>query len=148
VRLPDELLFQILRMRLTENDCRNRGYILDGFPRTYKQAQEVFLYKPKKIDAEGNEVEEEEPELEEGEEKSYDGWVAREEIFPKSVILLDTVDDSLLMKRIRDSMTEQQAFGTHYTAADMQRRLTAYRKANNSQVAEPALKQFFTEQGV
>ena len=38
VRLPDEILFKILRLRLTENDCRNRGYILDGFPRTYKQA--------------------------------------------------------------------------------------------------------------
>ena len=36
VRLPDEILFKILRIRLTENDCRNRGYILDGFPKTYK----------------------------------------------------------------------------------------------------------------
>jgi adenylate kinase len=36
VRLPDEILFKILRIRLAENDCRNRGYILDGFPRNYK----------------------------------------------------------------------------------------------------------------
>ena len=36
VRLPDEILFKILKIRLIENDCRNRGYILDGFPRTYK----------------------------------------------------------------------------------------------------------------
>lgn len=38
VRLPDELLFKLLKIRLTENDCRNRGYILDGYPRTFKQA--------------------------------------------------------------------------------------------------------------
>lgn len=36
VRLPDELLFKVLKIRLTENDCRNRGYILDGFPRNFK----------------------------------------------------------------------------------------------------------------
>ncbi len=96
VRLPDEILFKILRLRLTENDCRNRGYILDGFPKTYKQAQEVFLYKPKKFDENGEEIPEEEPELEEGEEKSYDGYIARAEIFPKSVILLDAPNDELL----------------------------------------------------
>lgn len=36
VRLPDELIYEYLRKRLAENDCRNRGYVLDGFPRTYK----------------------------------------------------------------------------------------------------------------
>lgn len=141
-------MFKILRIRLTENDCRNRGYILDGFPKTYKQAQEVFLYKPKKFDENGEEIQEDEPELEEGEEKSFDGFVIRQEIFPKSVIVLDTSDDSLLYKRIRDTKREQEIAGTHYNAEDMQRRIAAYRKANNSVVAEPSLKQFFQEQGV
>jgi len=36
VRMPDEFLYKLLQMRLSENDCRNRGYILDGFPRKYK----------------------------------------------------------------------------------------------------------------
>jgi adenylate kinase len=104
---------------LTENDCRNRGYILDGFPKTYKQAQEVFLYKPKKFDENGEEIAEEEPELEEGEEKSFEGFVIRQEIFPKSVIVLDTSDDTLLYKRIRDSKREQEIAGTHYNGEDM-----------------------------
>jgi adenylate kinase len=148
VRLPDELLFKILRIRLTENDCRNRGYILDGFPKTYKQAQEVFLYRPKKLDENGEEIVEDEPELEEGEEKSFDGYVVRQEIFPKSVIVLDTSDDTLLYKRIRDTKKEQEIAGTHYNGPDMQRRLSAYRAANNSPTAEPSLKEFFLEQGV
>ena len=38
VRVPDELLWEVLRLKLNENDCRNRGYILDGFPRLYKGA--------------------------------------------------------------------------------------------------------------
>ena len=148
VRLPDEILFKILRLRLTDNDCRNRGYILDGFPRTYTQAQEVFTFKPKKLDENGEEIAEEEPELEEGEQKSYDGFVPRAEIFPKSVIVLDAKDDQLLLKRIRDNMSEGASFGTHYTSADMLRRVAAYGKANNSKVAEPALRLFFEQQGV
>jgi adenylate kinase len=140
VRLPDEILFKILRLRLTENDCRNRGYVLDGFPKTYKQAQEVFLYKPKKFDENGEEIPEEEPELEEGEEKSYDGYIARAEIFPKSVILLDAPNDELLKQRIKNNLSEAETFGTHYTSADMDRRLLSYRKANNSTVAELSLK--------
>lgn len=149
VRLPDEILFKILRIRLTENDCRNRGYILDGFPKNYKQAQEVFLYRPKKLDENGEEIVEDEPELEEGEEKSYDGFVIREDIFPKSFILLDAKEsnDNLLLKRVKDNLREQDAFGTHYNSADMDRRLKAYRIANNSQVAEPSLKNFFSEKG-
>jgi len=43
--VPDELLWQMLKLKLGENDCRNRGYILDGFPRTYKDAQNTFLKK-------------------------------------------------------------------------------------------------------
>lgn len=38
VRLPDDILFKILKIRLTENDCRNRGYVLDGYPRCFKHA--------------------------------------------------------------------------------------------------------------
>ena len=38
VRLPNDILYRILRERLNENDCRNRGYILEGFPRTFKDA--------------------------------------------------------------------------------------------------------------
>lgn len=62
--------------------------------------------------------------------------------------MLDTNDDSLLMKRVSEGLTEQQAFGTHYNAVDMARRLKAYRKANNSTIAEPALAAFFQEQGI
>lgn len=38
IRVPDDLLWEVLKIKLAENDCRNRGCILDGFPRTYKDA--------------------------------------------------------------------------------------------------------------
>jgi len=44
-RLPDELLCKAYKYRLEKNDCFNRGFVLDGFPRTYEQSKGVFLSK-------------------------------------------------------------------------------------------------------
>ena len=63
--------------------------MLDGFPRTFKDCNYVFLYKKKKFDENGEEIEEEEPELEEGQEKNFDGYVPDESIFPHSLLLLN-----------------------------------------------------------
>ncbi len=40
VLVPDELIIEIVRERLSQEDCR-RGFILDGFPRTIRQAEEL-----------------------------------------------------------------------------------------------------------
>ncbi len=82
VRLPDTILFKLLRMNLNDNACRNRGYILDGFPRTFKDAQSVFLIRPQKYNEDGELEEQEEEEVEEGEEKSYEGYISDPDIFP------------------------------------------------------------------
>jgi adenylate kinase len=37
--VPDELIFGIVEERLEKDDTKNRGYILDGFPRTREQAE-------------------------------------------------------------------------------------------------------------
>lgn len=46
VRLSDELVYKCYKWRLTQNDCLNRGYILDGYPRRYEDAKEVFTGLP------------------------------------------------------------------------------------------------------
>lgn len=38
--VPDEVVIEIIRKRVNEDDCRN-GFILDGFPRTIRQAEEL-----------------------------------------------------------------------------------------------------------
>ncbi len=58
IRVPDDILYRILRKKLVENAYRNRGYILDGFPRTHKDAKYCFLYRPVKINEETGEPEE------------------------------------------------------------------------------------------
>lgn len=37
---PDEIIIEMLKNRLKKDDCKN-GFILDGFPRTLKQAEEL-----------------------------------------------------------------------------------------------------------
>lgn len=44
-RLPDELLLRAYKYRLEKNDCFNRGFVIDGFPKTYQHARGVFLSK-------------------------------------------------------------------------------------------------------
>lgn len=38
---------EAVRWRLNQNDCQNRGYVLDGYPKNYKTAYGVFYIVPK-----------------------------------------------------------------------------------------------------
>lgn len=37
--VPDDVTIGLVRERLAEDDCRSRGFLLDGFPRTLPQAE-------------------------------------------------------------------------------------------------------------
>ena len=43
--VPDELVVDMIRERLTREDCKG-GFALDGFPRTFKQAKELESITP------------------------------------------------------------------------------------------------------
>lgn len=141
IRVPDDLIYKLMILRLNENDCRNRGYILDGYPRSYEDCQHIFLKREKKFDEEGAEVEEDEPELEEGQKKSFKGYVKEASIFPSSTIVFNQ-DDKFLLERVMN-LSEEQIAGTHYNVKEMKRRLKAYRSINESKVAEPSVQAFF-----
>ncbi len=48
--VPDDLVFEVVKSRLEEDDC-SKGYILDGFPRTVKQAELLDSYLSSKGDS-------------------------------------------------------------------------------------------------
>ena len=143
IRVPNDLLYRVLKLKLAENDCRNRGYILDGFPRIYKDAQNIFLYKPIKYDENGEPIEDEddEPDGDEDAEPTFKGFEKDASIFPSSCIVLEG-DDEDLIERVKNQ-EEARLEGTHYNLESMQRRLEQYRLANNSEVAEPSVQDFF-----
>ncbi|MDD4291521.1 MAG: adenylate kinase [Clostridia bacterium] len=42
--VPDEITVEMVKNRLSQEDCVEFGYILDGFPRTHVQAQALMLF--------------------------------------------------------------------------------------------------------
>jgi len=60
-RIVPEIINEAVRWRLERNDCQNRGYVLDGYPKNFVNADKVFVKTPdapkKQFDEEGNEVE-------------------------------------------------------------------------------------------
>lgn len=49
--VPDEIVIGMVRERLTRGDTTNRGFVLDGFPRTVHQADALAeLLQPNKLD--------------------------------------------------------------------------------------------------
>lgn len=106
----------------------------------------MFLKKQIKYDEDGNPIEDEQEELEEGAQKSFEGYIKDETIFPSSCIVLQQ-DDGFLIDRVKN-LIEDEVAGTHYNIADMKRRLKKYRLLNESQTAEPSVQQFFSENGI
>lgn len=41
--VPDELVVELVKQRLSQEDCKN-GFILDGFPRTISQAEQLMKF--------------------------------------------------------------------------------------------------------
>ena len=44
-RLPEETLYDLMKIQLNSAGCMNKGFILDGFPRSKEDAKNVFMDK-------------------------------------------------------------------------------------------------------
>jgi adenylate kinase len=133
VKVDQKLLSEAFQWRLSQNDCQNRGYVLDGYPICYETSEQVFyvvptlesLKKPKETNAEGEE--EEAP----AEEMNDDEMADREElmkpkfqslIYPDSVILIRGDD-----KYIRDhAKTLSKESNTKWDPENLNRRLAKW----------------------
>lgn len=128
--LPLTIVFKVLKKMLAENIYRNRGYILDGFPKSYSQAQSCFTI-----------IDEEKAEEDPTRESIYT------EILPNNVILLKGDSDERLMDRFRNKK-EEELINTHYNLVDMKRRLKEYKDNNESVYGELACIDFFQLQNI
>jgi len=77
--IPKEVMMEAVRWRLNQNDCQNRGYILDGIPTCYSTAKGIFYITPtppekkkpeQKLDEDGNPIEDDAGEAEEVDEEA------------------------------------------------------------------------------
>jgi adenylate kinase len=100
-RIPEELISEVVRSKLNSNICRNRGYVLDGWPKRHEDAKRLFTKEDETLDT---------------------------DLFPDSVVLLKATNEFLLSRA--KLMPEQLVLGTHYNDEGMKRRLQVYRESN------------------
>ncbi|KAJ8411819.1 hypothetical protein AAFF_G00154570 [Aldrovandia affinis] len=110
-RLDDQFVIRIMRDKLNSTPCKNQGFVLDGFPKTYDQAKELFN------------ADEDEPE----------GTRAKTPLFNKNMIpeyiLSLNATDAFLKNRVLN-LPESAVDGTHYTQDQFPRHLTSFRENN------------------
>ncbi|XP_001375291.1 adenylate kinase 7 isoform X1 [Monodelphis domestica] len=111
-RLDDQYVIRFMKEKLKSMPCKNQGYILDGFPKTYDQAKDLF-----------NQEEEEEEEESRGKIPPFDKLT-----IPEFVFALDAPDD-FLKDRVMN-LPEATVVGTHYVQDRFLRSLSNYRDIN------------------
>ena len=129
-KLPEETVVKLIRRKLMQNLCRNRGYVLDGYPKGYKNAFNVFLEDT-------------------DESKTPDDptkYKLLTDILPNSIIRIDNCSEKLLsdrMKQLPDVNNDPNIIQRR-----LKRRLAAYKELNESKKGEPSLSDFFKENKV
>ncbi|BFZ12297.1 hypothetical protein BsWGS_15336 [Bradybaena similaris] len=109
-RLEDKYVIGFLRNRLMSMPCQNQGFVLDGYPKTIAQAQE--LYKNLTLDDSSADV--------------LDTF--NKNILPEFVINLEATDAYL--RRTVMNLPESSVINTHNNELDLTRRLKAYWAVN------------------
>ncbi|ELK31031.1 Adenylate kinase 7 [Myotis davidii] len=111
-RLEDQYVIRFVKEKLKSMPCRNQGYILDGFPKTYDQAKDLF-----------NKDEEEEEEEIRGKMFPFDKLT-----IPEFVCMLDSSDEFLKLRVM--NLPESVVVGTHYSQDQFLRSLSNFRDLN------------------
>jgi len=135
-KIDQKLLSEAFQWRLSQNDCQNRGYVLDGYPICYETSEQVFYIEGKAPEkkakpAEGEDDGEEPP----AEEEPLDEEALAEmlkpkfqsHIYPDSVVLIRGDD-----KYIRDhAKALSKEANTKWDPENLNRRLAKWNEKNN-----------------
>jgi adenylate kinase family enzyme len=130
--LSSELMSEAFRWRLSQTDCQNRGYVLDGYPKSYNTAGEVFIVTPErppkpepKKDDDGNIIDDEPlGDDDKAEEDKKYAPQFQKHIYPNSVVYLRG-DDIAIIKR------EQKKGSSDEAVDSLKSRLERYKEDND-----------------
>ncbi|KAH0620385.1 hypothetical protein JD844_020775 [Phrynosoma platyrhinos] len=111
-RIDDQYVIRFMKETLTSMPCKNQGYVLDGFPKTYELAKDLF-----------NLEEEEEEDDTRGKVHHYDKLIT-----PDYIVSLNASDE-FLKNRIMN-LPESVVAGTHYAQDRYLRALSLFRELN------------------
>ncbi|KAI4891646.1 hypothetical protein NFI96_024852 [Prochilodus magdalenae] len=116
-RLDDQYIVRIMKDKLKSKSCRNQGFVLDGFPKTYEQAKELFAAVDDDDEEEGEE------------EVQSKALPHKKKIIPEFVFSLDATD-AFLKKRVLN-LPESVVEGSSYSQDKFLRRLASFRESNS-----------------
>lgn len=126
-RLDGSHITRMFKEKLMSMACRNQGFIIDGYPKTKEQADELFA-----------------PDDEEAEDEEDEKAVPyNKAIMPEFLFVLEATDD-FLKQRIM-LLPESIVSGTHNTEEGLLRRLGEYRNNNTD---EETVVNFFDEREI
>jgi len=137
--LPDDIMAALLTNKLNSTECRNQGWVLDGYPQTLPQLK---LMAPEKEDDEEEEAEEED----EGEEGAMPPKPAAD-LTPEHILVM-RAPDATLKARVQ-AMSQPQVEASGMTQDQLQKRTQAFVQANapegpNNVLSHKALKELET----
>ncbi|XP_063350728.1 adenylate kinase 7a [Pelmatolapia mariae] len=119
-RLVDRLLFEIVEEKLNSKPCKNQGFVLDGFPKTYQQAKVIF-----------SDVNVDEDAGKEDLALMSKAPAYKQAITPEYVFALDASDD-FLTRRVQ-GLPENVAEKMRYTQDEFVPRLTKHRQLSGAE---------------
>jgi adenylate kinase family enzyme len=103
-RIPDDIVYKIIIHKLNENVCKNKGYILDGYPRNIHDSQNIF------------------EEL----------GVANAELLPNFIFKFTGHTDEFLKNRIKTCIDHEILTSHHYTDEAINKRLNLYKNIEST----------------
>ncbi|TSV68140.1 Adenylate kinase 7 [Bagarius yarrelli] len=106
-RLDNQYIIRFIKDKLKTIPCRNQGYVLDGFPKTFEQAKNLFC-------VEDNDATDEH---------------SRVKIIPEFVFALDATDECLKERVL--NLPESVVQGTSHSFDKFIPRLAIFRKTNS-----------------
>lgn len=116
------------------NDCLNRGYVLDAFPRNYLNCNKLFKVKGEDEDAGGDD------------EDDGSGGSLDPKISPDSAIFLKQTHETSLQEIYK--MDKKSTVGTHYNELDLKRRYKIWSDNNITEDGSNVLIDFFIENSI
>nr|XP_020471348.1 adenylate kinase 7 [Monopterus albus] len=108
--LDDQLLVKVVKKKLMSKPCKNQGFVLDGFPKTYEQAKELFYAEEQESNEGTSQI------------SSYN------RIMPEFVLCLDA-SDAFLKDRVMN-LPERLVQKHNYDPEHFLRHLARYRENN------------------
>ena len=155
-KFPNDFVAKIIRERIKSDECLMKGYILDNFPKSYVDCQNLFCVElpPKKKEEEIKDIKEssklnkdkKDKDKEKIEEIDYNREVIKDSL-PDVVIMINNYNEESL----KNKMQKNPEYSEKQQELDMRfnRRLETFKKYNESQDHNYRnLEDFFKENNV